>query len=85
MATGAVTYKLTDMRVNETGPQIEVHANATKYVEDEDGALQSIGSWTGKLSYAKAGFGARTFLSVRNDIIAEIKAKNAAVENKTIL
>ena len=84
MAKGDVTYRLTDLHVNETGAQIEAAANATKYLEDEDGTLQSIGSWTGRLLYARAGFGARTFASIRTDLIAEIKAKNAAVAAKTI-
>ena len=85
MAKGDVTYLLTDFCANRTGATtVEFRGNVTKYVEDEDGAQQSIGSWTGRLSYPKAGFGARTFASVRADLIAEIKAKNAALSGKAV-
>lgn len=84
MPTGAVFYKITHLHADETGAQVEVSANVTKWVEDEDGAMQSIGSWAGRLSYAKAGFGARTFASVRAELLAEIKAKHQALSGKTL-
>lgn len=84
MAKGDVTYKVTDFTVNRTGAQATVRANATKFVEDEDGALQSIGSWTGTLSYVPATLAAKTISTVLTELTAEIKARNAAISGKTI-
>ena len=84
MAAGAVSFKLTDIHINEVGTQVEVSVNVTKWLEDDDGAQNSIGSWTGRLSYAKAGFGSRTLASVRSDMIAEVKAKNSALSGKAV-
>ena len=85
MAAGDVTYQLTDFSANRTGATTVVfRGNATKYVEDEDGSKQSIGSWTGSVSYPKAGIGTKTLAEVNADLIADIKAKNAAVAAKTI-
>ena len=84
MAKGDVSYKLSNMSVNRMGAEVSVSGNATKLIEDEDGSVQSLGSWTGSLTYPTAGFGAKTFSQVNADLIAEIKAKNAAVAAKTI-
>lgn len=85
MAKGDVSYLLTDFSANRTGAStVEFRGNVTKYVEDEDGTKQSIGSWTGSVSYPKAGIGTKTLAEVNADLIAEVKAKNAAVASKTI-
>ena len=85
MAKGDVTYLLTDFSANRTlASTVEFRGNATKYVEDEDGTKQSIGSWQGTVSYPKAGIGSKTLAEINSDLIAEIKAKNAAVASKTI-
>ena len=84
MAKGDVTYKVTDLHINRTGAGIDVSANSTKYVEDEDGTKQSIGSWTGSVSYPAAGFGSKTMSELQAGLVAEIKGKNPAVAAKTI-
>ena len=84
MAKGDVTYKLSDAHINRMGAQVEVRGNATKLIEDEDGSIQSLGSWSATLMYPTAGFGAKTIAQLNTDLIAEVKAKNAAVQDKTI-
>jgi hypothetical protein len=84
MAKGDLSYKVSDISINRMGAQIEVRANATKLLEDEDGTVQFLGSWTGTLKYPSAGFGAKTMTQLSNELIAEIKAKNAAIAAKTI-
>lgn len=84
MAAGAVTYRLTDAHINRTGANVTVNGNATKYVEDDDGVLQSFGNWGGTVTYTVAVFAAKTGAQLNADLIAEIKAKNAAVASKTI-
>ena len=85
MAAGSVSFKLSDFHGNRIGSQVEVHGNVTKLIEDEDGSLHSLGSWTATVMYPTAGFGARTMASINADLIAEIKAKNVAIASKTIV
>ena len=85
MAKGDVSFKLSDFRGNRMGGQVEVSGNVTKLLEDEDGVKHSLGSWQATVLYATAGFGARTMASINADLIAEIKAKNAAIASKTIV
>lgn len=84
MAKGDVTYMLTDFTASRIGATVDFRGNVTKYLEDEDGTKQSIGSWVGSVSYAKAGAGSKTLAEVNSDIIAAVKAKNAAVSAKVI-
>lgn len=84
MAKGDVNFRLSDMHINRMGAQVEVRGNATKLIEDEDGSLQSLGSWVGVVAYPVAGFGARTMSSINADVITEIKSKNAAIASKVI-
>lgn len=84
MAAGSISYKLSDFSGNRMGAQVEVRGNVTKLLEDEDGVIHSLGSWQASVMYATAGFGARTMASINADLIAEIKAKNAAISAKTI-
>jgi hypothetical protein len=85
MAKGDVTYRISDIHINRLGAQAEAKANATKFVEDEDGTLQSIGSWTARLTYTPAALSAKTVAQLNTELITEIKAKNAAIAAKTIV
>lgn len=84
MAKGDVTYMLTNFSVNRIGATVDFTGNVSKYVEDEDGTKQSIGSWVGSVSYPKAGISSVTLGAVNSDLIAAVKAKNASVSGKTI-
>ncbi len=84
----ATAYKITNGTWDETGSGVTFRCNITRWIEDPDDPAKPIsqGSWTGEVTYPKAGVGARTLASIRQNLIDAAKAdvRNAAIAAKTI-
>jgi len=85
MAAGTVTFKVTNGSFNlNIGSNVQVDADVAKFIEDDLGGLNTVGTWHVTRSYALAGFGAMTITQIKTDIINDAKAQNAPLAGKTI-
>ena len=86
MAAGSTAYKITGWTTELTGRGVTLKGNVTKYTEDDEGVVDSKGSWTGSVTYTGAQFANRTGAEQRADLIAAVKAevRNVAIAAKTI-
>lgn len=86
MPQGAITFRLVTLHFDllNGGANVNVSADALKYITDDQGNNQNIGNFFCQLTYPVAGLTARTIGSIRQDIIAQLQAQNAALNGQTI-